>query len=112
MLEKVFANLFSNPVMQGERVLRITVRCEPKDDDLLFTVEDNVVGIPLDLKKDIFRKGFGKNTGFGLFLAREILSVTGISIHKTGRHSSVARFEISVPRDGFRCVGDPASRGA
>jgi signal transduction histidine kinase len=112
MLEKVFANLFSNPVMQGERVSRITVRCEPKDDDLLFTVEDNVVGISLDLKKDIFRNGFGKSTGFGLFLAREILAITGISIHKTGKHSSVDRFEISVPRDGFRCVGDPASRGA
>jgi signal transduction histidine kinase len=88
--------------MHGERVSRITVRCDPAGDDLLITVEDNGVGIPLDLKKDIFRKGFGKNTGFGLFLAREILAITGISIHETGKHGSGARFEITVPKNGFR----------
>ncbi|MDD1681948.1 MAG: PAS domain S-box protein, partial [Methanoregula sp.] len=63
MLEKVFANLFGNAVMHGERVSRITVRCEPEGDHLLITVEDNGVGIPLDLKQKIFKKGFGKNTG-------------------------------------------------
>jgi PAS domain S-box-containing protein len=106
MLEKVFANLFGNAVMHGERVSRITVRCEPKGDHLLITVEDNGVGIPLDLKQKIFKKGFGKNTGFGLFLAREILGITGISIHETGRHGSGARFEITVPKDGFRFSGE------
>lgn len=112
MLEKVFSNLFSNSVMHGEWVSRITVRCEPIRDDLLITVEDNGVGIPLDLKQNIFRKGFGKNTGFGLFLAREILSITGISIHETGKHGSGARFEITVPKDGFRNCGDPGNRNA
>lgn len=112
MLEKVFANLFANSVMHGERVSRIMVRCEPAGDDLLITVEDNGVGIALDLKKDIFRKGFGKNTGFGLFLAREILAITGISIHETGKHGSGARFEIVVPKNGFRFSGDTRSRNA
>jgi signal transduction histidine kinase len=105
MLEKVFANLFGNSVMHGERVSRITVRCEPSGDDLLITVEDNGVGIPLDQKQNIFRKGFGKNTGFGLFLAREILAITGISIHETGSHGRGARFEITIPKDGFRTKG-------
>jgi PAS domain S-box-containing protein len=112
MLEKVFANLFSNSIMHGERVSRITVRCEPNGDDLKITVEDNGIGIPLDLKQNIFRKGFGKNSGFGLFLAREILAITGISIHETGKHGSGARFEIGVPKNGFRCCGDPGSRHA
>jgi PAS domain S-box-containing protein len=112
MLEKVFANLFSNSIMHGERVSRITVRCEPDGDDLQITVEDNGVGIPLDVKQNIFRKGFGRNTGFGLFLAREILGITGISIHETGKHGSGARFEITVPKNGFRCCGDPGSRHA
>ena len=109
MLEKVFANLFGNSIMHGEWVSRITVRCEPAGDDLLITVEDNGVGIPLDLKQNIFRKGFGKNTGFGLFLAREILAITGISIHETGKHGSGARFEITVPKNGFRYCGDSGS---
>jgi PAS domain S-box-containing protein len=110
MLEKVFANLFANSVMHGERVSRIAVSCEPAGGNLLIAVEDNGVGIPLDVKKDIFRKGFGKNTGFGLFLAREILAITGISIHETGKHGSGARFEITIPKNGFRCSGDPAGR--
>lgn len=102
MLERVFANLFGNSVMHGEHVTRITVRCEHTGEDLLITVEDNGVGVPLDLKQKIFKKGFGKNTGFGLFLAREILAITGIMIHETGTHGRGARFEIIVPKGGFR----------
>jgi PAS domain S-box-containing protein len=112
LLEKVFANLFSNSVMHGERVSRISVRCDPAGENLLITVEDNGVGIPLDVKQNIFRKGFGKNTGFGLFLAREILAITGISIYETGTHGKGARFEITVTKNGFRYCGDPGGRNA
>ena len=112
MLEKVFATLFGNSVMHGERVSQISVRCEPSGDDLLITVEDNGVGIPLELKQKIFQKGFGKNTGFGLFLAREILAITGIFIHETGRHGTGARFEITVPKGGFRHSGDSGNRNS
>jgi PAS domain S-box-containing protein len=110
MLEKVFANLFGNSVMHGERVSRITVRCEHSGEDLLIAVEDNGVGIPLDIKQKIFKKGFGKNTGFGLFLSREILAITGILIHETGTQGRGARFEIIVPKGGFRYGGDTGSR--
>jgi hypothetical protein len=41
-------------------------------------------GTPPSLKETIFEKGFGKHTGFGLFLVREILAITGISIRETG----------------------------
>jgi PAS domain S-box-containing protein len=110
MLEKVFANLFGNSVMHGGHVSRISVRCEPAGDDLLIMVEDNGVGIPLDEKQKIFRKGYGKNTGFGLFLAREILAITGISIFETGKHGSGARFEITVPKGRFRSISDSQGR--
>jgi PAS domain S-box-containing protein len=112
MLEKVFENLFGNSIMHGERVTRITVRCEQTGDDLVISVEDNGVGIPLDLKQKIFRKGFGKHTGFGLFLAREILAITDILIHETGKHGSGARFEITVPKNAFRYSGEHGSRVA
>jgi PAS domain S-box-containing protein len=103
MLEKVFLNLFGNAVMHGEHVTRITIHCEKAaDGDLLITIEDNGVGIPLQEKPKIFRKGYGKHTGFGLFLAREILAITGISIHETGKYGTGARFEIILPKDGYR----------
>lgn len=102
MLEKVFANLFGNSVMHGEQVTRIAVTCGQAGEDLVIAVEDNGIGIPLDQKQKIFRKGFGKNTGFGLFLAREILAITGIMIHETGVHGKGARFEITIPKQGYR----------
>jgi PAS domain S-box-containing protein len=105
MLQKVFFNLFDNAIRHGERVTRIGVSCAEADDGLVIVVEDDGIGVPLDEKQKIFDKGYGKNSGFGLFLAREILSITGITIFETGKHGSGARFEITVPKAGFR-MGD------
>jgi len=46
--------------------------------------------------------GFGKNTGFGLFLSREILALNGITIRETGVFGRGARFEIAVPEKACR----------
>ena len=59
----------------------------------------------------IFSKGYGKFTGLGLYLCREILSITGISIKETGREGNGARFEITIPEGKFRDNG-PVSRTA
>jgi signal transduction histidine kinase len=106
MLEKVFFNLFDNAVRHGERVTAITVSCEIAGEEMVITVQDNGIGIPLDVKPKIFEKGYGKNTGFGLFLAREILAITGIFIHETGTHGKGARFEIAVPKGAYRSRED------
>jgi signal transduction histidine kinase len=103
MLEKVFSNLFDNALRHGGHVREISVRCEEPGDGLLFVVaEDNGVGIPDEEKEKIFDKGYGKNTGFGLFLVREILSITGITIRETGIFGKGARFEIRVPKECWR----------
>ncbi|HOL41847.1 MAG TPA: ATP-binding protein, partial [Methanospirillum sp.] len=71
---------------------------------LILVYEDNGVGIPEKDKKKICDHGFGKNTGFGLFLSREILSITGLSIHETGTEGKGARFEITIPKNLYRMV--------
>jgi signal transduction histidine kinase len=63
------------------------------------------VGIAENEKEKIFMGGYGKNTGFGLFLAREILAITGITIRETGIPGEGARFEITVPNGGYRFDG-------
>ncbi|AGB03330.1 response regulator [Methanoregula formicica] len=105
MLEKVFFNLFDNACRHGEHATEVVVRCERKGDELTIVVEDNGIGIPDNEKEKIFGKGFGKNTGFGLFLVREILSITGITIRETGTPGKGARFEILVPRECWRKNG-------
>jgi PAS domain S-box-containing protein len=104
MIGKVFFNLFDNAIRHGGKVTAISVGCGLVSGELVITVEDNGVGIPLDEKQKIFGKGFGKNTGFGLFLVREILAITGIFIHETGAHGRGARFEITVPKGAYRLV--------
>jgi PAS domain S-box-containing protein len=102
MIDKVFFNLFDSAVKHGKRVTTITVGCERKGEDLVITFADNGIGIPVREKQKIFEKGYGKNTGFGLFLAREILAITGITIRETGKWGKGAVFEITVPKGAFR----------
>jgi PAS domain S-box-containing protein len=102
MIERVFYNLFDNAIRHGDHVTTIGVRCERAPDGLVIYVEDDGIGVVPEEKEKIFEKGFGKNTGFGLFLAREILATTGITIRETGYVGVGARFEITVPREMWR----------
>ena len=103
MIEKVFINLIDNSLRHGEHVSHIRFSySRPGDSTVLIVYEDNGAGVPTSLKERIFEKGFGKNTGFGLFLSREILAITGLTIKENGNQGQGARFEISVPDGRFR----------
>ena len=70
-------------------------------DKLTIIYEDNGRGVSDDEKEKIFMRGYGKNTGYGLFLIREIVSITGCTITERGISGEGARFEIEVPKVGF-----------
>ena len=105
MLEKVFYNLFENSVRYAGPAPEVRVGCRRRGESLLIVVEDNGPGIPAHEKERIFIRGFGRNTGLGLFLVREILLTTGIGIRETGDPGRGARFEILVPQGGWRVRG-------
>ena len=102
MLEKVFYNLLDNSVRHGGKVSEISVSAYEKDNTLIIIWKDNGDGIPAEHKELIFERGFGKNTGYGLFLVREILSLTGITIEETGEEGKGAIFKITVPSGSYR----------
>jgi PAS domain S-box-containing protein len=103
MLEKVFYNLFENAVKYGgENLSSIVISSRPSGDDIVIVVEDDGNGISEEDKVRLFERGFGKNTGLGLFLSREILAITDITIRETGRPGHGALFEILVPCGKFR----------
>jgi len=105
MLGKVFRNLFENSLRHGgEGLTGIRVDGPVSGDTLTLTVEDDGEGIPREIRKRIFERGFGRNTGYGLFLSREILSITGIAMEETGEPGRGARFEIRVPAGAWRRV--------
>jgi PAS domain S-box-containing protein len=102
LIEKVFFNLIDNSLRHGGRVSRVRISCEEKDDHLDIVYDDDGAGIPDYEKEKIFTRGFGKNTGYGLFLIREILAITGFSIIENGLPGQGARFVIRVPRTLYR----------
>jgi signal transduction histidine kinase len=73
-------------------------------------IGDNGIGIPAELKSEIFEPGMMRNRGLGLFLAKEILSITGLTIKETGVPGKGARFEIHVPLECFRMHQTPPNK--
>ena len=107
LFAKVFYNLIDNALCYGgDQMKTVRVLSHESDHGLTIVCENDGVGIKDEDKKRIFTRGFGKNTGFGLFLSREILSITGITITENGVPGKGARFEITVPNGAWRTVGN------
>jgi PAS domain S-box-containing protein len=103
LLPRVFYNLLANSIQHGDHHLtKIRLYTQKTGESLLLIYEDNGKGIPLDEKEKIFEFGFGSGTGFGLFLIRELLGYTGITITESGEPGKGAKFEILVPKGKFR----------
>lgn len=105
MITKVFYNLIDNSLRHGDHVTNIVFSLEETADGLLLICEDNGVGVPQQDKTRIFAKEFGRDSGLGLFLTREILSITGITIRETGDYGKGARFEMLVKKGYYRRQG-------
>jgi PAS domain S-box-containing protein len=99
---RVFENLIDNSLRHGNHVSEINITTREASNGLVITLEDNGTGILDKDKERIFEQGVGKHTGLGLFLSREILSITGITIRETGSAGRCARFEITVPCGAYR----------
>jgi PAS domain S-box-containing protein len=99
---KVCYNLMDNAIRYGGKITTIRFSVEERDGNHVIVCEDDGEGVPAEEKEQIFERGFGKNTGMGLFLAREILSITGINIRETGEPGKGARFEMTVPKGRYR----------
>ncbi|MDE4907764.1 response regulator [Methanogenium marinum] len=102
LIARVFYNLMDNAVRYGGKITTIQFLAEERNGNLILVCEDNGHGIIPEEKEKIFERGFGKNTGMGLFLTREILSITGITTHETGEPGNGARFEITVPHGAYQ----------
>jgi PAS domain S-box-containing protein len=101
-ITRVFTNIFDNTRIHGKTATEISIHCTPKDHELLLIIEDNGVGIAAEMKQEIFEPGMIRNQGFGLFLAKEILSITGLTLEENGTAGKGSRFEIRIPPGSYR----------
>ncbi len=105
LLERVFYNLFENAFRYAPPFTEITLSCTETGEGLSVIFADDGAGITEEAKKHLFERGFGKHTGLGLFLSREILAITGITITGNGEPGKGARFEMIVPKGNYRFSG-------
>jgi signal transduction histidine kinase len=97
------SDLMDNAVKYGgERMTTIRFSSYESDGEQVIVCEDDGAGISVEDKKRLFERGFGKHTGFGLFISREILAITGITIRENSEPGKGARFEINVPKGMYR----------
>jgi signal transduction histidine kinase len=100
----VFRNLVDNSIKYSGRTdsLRIVLDARKQDGDVLLTFQDNGAGLSPEDRERLFMKGFGKGTGLGLFLTKEILAITGILIQEVGEDGKGATFQLTIPRGSYR----------
>jgi PAS domain S-box-containing protein len=108
LITRVFYNLMDNAVRYGGKITTIRFSVQESGDDSLIVCEDDGDGVPAKEKEKIFERGFGKNTGLGLALSREILDITGITIRESGEPGVGARFEMTVPKGAWHMTGNGA----
>lgn len=99
---RAFYSLVENSLRHGKTVTRIHGHAHTEGTSLILLYEDNGQGVDEKFKGRIFERGFGSNTGLGLFLVKEIVHSTGFSIRETGVPGKGARFEIIVPEGEFQ----------
>lgn len=103
LLPRVFFTLLDNSVRNGGKKLSsasLSLRRENRS--LVIVYEDDGYGIPAPDKEKVFSTGYDGDSWHGLYLVREILGFTRITIREKGIFGSGVRFEIEVPEDKFR----------
>jgi len=106
LLETAFLNLVGSLQKHGAGATRITLHYEEPGDHLVLILEHNGAGVPAEEKEHFFERGYGDGHGYGLFLAREVLSITGIAINETGTEWEGLRYEMFVPKGIYRFLDE------
>jgi PAS domain S-box-containing protein len=98
MLRQLFYNMMDNTLKYGEKTSVIRVHYKEEKDQLKLVYEDDGVGIADEEKSKLFQEGYGKGTGFGLYLIKRICEGYGWNIQETGKHGEGAQFTMTIPK--------------
>ena len=99
LLRQLFYNLIDDSLKHGEHVTKIRIYCKNQGNSHKIVYEDDGVGIEDSEKQKIFIEGYGKGTGYGLYLVQKTCEVYGWDIKETGTHGKGAQFTITIPKE-------------
>jgi signal transduction histidine kinase len=101
LLRQLFYNLIDNSLKYGEKIQQIKIYCKTLSADKLELVcEDDGVGVPDNMRSNLFKESFTswEGVGYGLFMIKRICDVYGWTIQETGMLGKGAQFTITIPR--------------
>ena len=99
-IDRVFDRLFGSGIMPDAAPRHIRIGSIRKERSLILVIEYESDGVKPEAKEGLFEvQAFGNR---GLFMAREILSLTGITLMETGLYGMSTRFEIGIPDTYYR----------
>jgi signal transduction histidine kinase len=98
LLRQVFYNLIDNSLKYGEKLKNISLHSVEDDESILLVYEDDGIGISNEVKAHLFEKGYGKSTGFGLFMVKKIIEGYGWKIEEDGVMGKGVLFKITIPK--------------
>jgi K+-sensing histidine kinase KdpD len=104
LLERVFLAIVDNTVRHGQKTTKIRFSAQETGEGLTIFCQDDGAGVPQRVKEGMFKHDYHQISGYGLFLASEILGMTELSVVETGEPGSGARFEIRVPKGRYRFI--------
>ncbi|MCU0630189.1 MAG: GNAT family N-acetyltransferase [Methanoregulaceae archaeon] len=105
LIRDVLRHIVANSFQYAEGFNLLLVRYLEQGEGLILYIEDNGPGIPALKKQQIFEYDSGGHKGIGLFICRQIIEVSGMTIVETGEEGRGARFEIHIPAAGYRVEG-------
>ena len=105
LFKDVLIHVAENALSHGITLKNLIVTYHETREGLDLFFRDDGIGIPADRKQQIFEYDEGGHAGIGLFICREILSATGMTIGEDGTEGKGARFVIHVPPEGYRIEG-------
>ncbi|WP_214035976.1 HAMP domain-containing sensor histidine kinase [Methanospirillum sp.] len=102
MFDAAIYEIVKNALQYGGEGVKIKVFALKVPEGMALIIMDSGPGVHPDFKERIFSRTYEDRRGYGLYLALEILDITGAAIRETGTHGEGARFELIFPPDAYR----------
>lgn len=109
-LQQVVINLLSNAIKYSPKQKKIIITAEEKNNDLIFSMKDNGIGISKDNLENVFKRYFRVENqsgrfpgmGIGLFISHEIIERHGGKMWVESAQGKGSSFYFSIPIDGIQ----------
>jgi K+-sensing histidine kinase KdpD len=104
LIEEVLYYIIENICEHSMTATQYSIYYKRYETGIDLIIEDNGVGIEDYRKEIVFTRESCSTNGIGLFLVREILSITDIRIFEDGIYGKGARFVLKIPEGRYRVL--------